>query len=393
MITENQGPWGSDDKGGKPSNPWGNGANGSGGRNQKPSQSKGENDIDRLIRENKENLRKMFGGGGGNRPIGKNGSPQAPSAKPIVFVALIVAVIGWLYMSFYQIEEGTRGLKMRFGQYVQTLEQGLNFAAWPVYEIKVVDIDSVRDENIGTVSAGQNTAASSLMLTSDENIVDVQFVVQWKVSDPVAFEFNLVGQRETVVAMAESTMRDVVAQLPLIPILNTERTNIPVLVKQRLQSNLDQYNSGVQVVEVTLAEIVPPRIVGSDGEVKDVAAAFRKVQDAEARREDLQNQARRDANTILGGARAEAAKQLEAAEGYRASAVNSAEGDASRFLSVLEEYKKAPEVTRRRLYLETMQSVYGGTNKVLMDGSSSEGVVPYLPLNELTTNRGTGANQ
>ena len=390
-VVNSQGPWGGGDDQ-KPSSPWGNGgSDGDRNRGNGRPPKQGESDIDRIIRENSENIKRLFGGGNG----GGRGGDQPKDTKGggvfISLVALVLLALFWLYQSLYQIQDGSLGLKMRFGQYVSTLDRGLQFAAWPLYTVEEVDVESVRSERIGSGEAAESEDAG-LMLTSDENVVDIQYEVQWKISDPVQYQFNLDGQRETVVALAHSTMREVIAQLPLIPILNTERSNIGQAVKEKLQASLDQYQSGIFIQAVLLNEAVPPKIRGRDGEIKDVAAAFRRVQDAEAQRVQLQNNAKAEANTILGEANAKKAVLLENAEGYRAEATNTAQGDASRFLAVLDEYRKAPEVTRRRLYLETMQGIYGNTNKILMGSEGAQDVVPYLPLNTLQNKPATGVN-
>jgi membrane protease subunit HflK len=226
------------------------------------------------------------------------------------------------------------------------------------------------------------------MLTTDANIVDINFQVVWNIADPAKLLFNIRDPQLTVQAVSESVMREIIAASNLAPILNRDRGIIADTAVQNIQATLDEYDSGIRVVRVNLDKADPPR---------EVIDAFREVQAAEQERDRLQRQADAYANRVLAEARGEAAQTLEEAEGYRARVVNEARGDASRFTSVLEEYSKAPEVTRKRLYLERMEQVLGEIDKTILDQSivgtgEGSGVVPYLPLNELrrnsTTNQG-----
>ena len=217
------------------------------------------------------------------------------------------------------------------------------------------------------------------MLTTDENIVDIDFEVVWNISDPEAYLFNLAEPRETVRAVSEAAMREVIAAAQLAPILNRDRQIIADTVQQLIQDTLDSYESGINVVRLNLDRADPPA---------EVIDAFRDVQAAEQERDRLERQADAYANRVLAGARGEAAQLLEEAEAYRALVVNEAEGEASRFSAVLAEYLLAPEVTRQRLYLETMERVLGGMDTIILDTDATGGtggVVPYLPLNELRT--------
>jgi membrane protease subunit HflK len=216
------------------------------------------------------------------------------------------------------------------------------------------------------------------MLTGDENIIDVDFQVVWNINDPAKFLFNLRDARTTIAAVSESAMREIIAQSELAPILNRDRGVISDRLKELIQSTLDSYDSGVNIVRVNFDGADPP------DPVKD---AFREVQSAGQERDRLEKQADAYANRKLAAARGQAAQTLEEAEAYRAQVVNQAQGEASRFTAVLEEYQKAPEVTRKRLYLETMEEVLGRVDKIILDdtagGEGGQGVVPYLPLNEL----------
>jgi modulator of FtsH protease HflK len=216
------------------------------------------------------------------------------------------------------------------------------------------------------------------MLTRDQNVVDVGFQVVWNIADPEQYLFNLADPEDTMRAVSESAMRDIVARSELSPILNRDRTAIQAEVETAVQATLDSYNAGINVVRVNLQRAQAPA---------EVLDAFREVQAAQQQRDTLESEADAYANRVTAGARGAAAQLLEEAEAYRAQVVNAAQGEAARFISVYDEYVKAPEVTRRRLYLETMERVLGGMNKVILDGVSGgeagQGVVPFLPLNEL----------
>ncbi|MFW5654552.1 MAG: FtsH protease activity modulator HflK, partial [Roseicyclus sp.] len=258
---------------------------------------------------------------------------------------------------------------------------GLNFAPWPIVTAEVVNVTSERTESIGANRPG--ASEDGLMLTTDENIVDIDFEVVWNISDPALFLFNLRDPEATIRAVSEAAMREVISRSQLAPILNRDRGVIADSVEELIQSTLDSYDSGVRIVRLNLDRADPPA---------EVIDAFREVQAAEQERDRLERQADAYANRVLAGARGEAAQLLEEAEAYRAQVVNEAQGEASRFLAVLQEYEQAPEVTRRRLYLETLERVLGDVDLVILDGeggAGGSGVVPYLPLDQLRRN-GTG---
>jgi membrane protease subunit HflK len=269
-----------------------------------------------------------------------------------------------------------------FGEYVQTGNEGLNFAPWPFVtkEIRAVTRENTEDIGVGRASR----LDSGLMLTGDENIVDIDFQVVWNISDLQLFLFNLAEPEGTIRAVSESAMREIIARSNLAPILNRDRDAISQELGELIQLTLDTYESGVNVVRVNFDKADPP---------EEVIDAFREVQAAEQTRDTLEKQADAYANRVVAEARGGAAQLLEQAEGYRAQQVNQAEGEASRFVAVYEEYVKASEVTRKRLYLETMERVLGGVEKIIIDENAGggQGVVPYLPLNELNKNRG-GSN-
>lgn len=333
-------------------------------------------EIDQLMKKGQEQLRVLMGGRGRSGQGGPGGTPGGPVfSKQGVGLGVLALIAVWSFMSFYTVRPEERSVELFLGESSGVGDPGLNFAPWPVVTYEKVQVTGERTTDIGTV-AGSND--SGLMLTRDQNIVDIGFQVVWNISDPEKYLFNLADPEITIRAVSESAMRDIIARSELSPILNRDRGVIAADLRTAVQTTLDSYNAGITVIRVNLQVAQPPR---------EVIDAFRAVQAAQQERDRLEKEADAYANQVTAGARGEAARLLEAAEGYRAEAVNSAQGEAARFVSVYTEYVKAPEITRRRLYLETMERVFGGMNKVILDGvsggESGQGVVPFLPLNEL----------
>jgi membrane protease subunit HflK len=348
-----QGPWG-----GRP-----------GGGQQPP-------DLEELLRRSQEKVKKIFPGGVGG---GLGGNRRALVAVPLILVAV------WLASGFYRVQPDEQGVVLRFGEWIKTTQPGLNWhVPAPVETVFTPKVTRSNRVEIGFRSAADVTrtvsarevANESLMLTGDENIVDISFQGVWNVRDPAQFLFNLSDPQSTIQAVAESAMRGVVSRSELSPILNRDRGIISQEVQELIQATLDEHGSGVNIVRVNFDKADPPQ---------EVIDAFREVQAARQERSTLQNRADAYANQTLAAARGTAAQRLQEAEGYRAQVVNAAEGEASRFTAVEQEYVKAPEVTRKRLYLETMESVLGNVRMFLMDTASgaAQNIVPYLPLNEL----------
>ena len=286
--------------------------------------------------------------------------------------------------SFYTVRPEEKSVELFLGEFSSVGEPGLNFAPWPVVTAEVIPVTREQTIDIGVSRAGSD---AGLMLTGDENIVDIDFQVVWNITQPEQYLFNLANPPLTIEAVSESAMREIIAQSELAPILNRDRGAISDRLQDLIQSTLDSYDSGVNIIRVNFDKADPPA---------PVIASFRAVQDAEQERDRLQNVADAYANRVVAEARGEAAQMLEQAEAYRASVVNEAEGEASRFTAVLGEYEKAPEVTRKRLYLETMERVLGRVNMIVLEesGDGGQGVVPYLPLNDLNRNArpATGGN-
>ncbi len=377
MAGNNGGPWG----GG------GGGNRGSGGGNNGRGPGDGQNipEIDEIVRKGQEQLRVLMGGrGGGGRsggPGGEGGGPQI--TRGTVGLGVAAAFVAWFLASFYTVQPSEQGVELFLGEFYRTTDDGPHLAPWPLITAEVIEVTTNRTESIGANRSGASDAG--LMLTTDENIVDIDFEVVWNIADPAQFLFNLRDPEATVRAVSEAAMREVIAQSQLAPILNRDRQLIADDVRVLIQQTLDSYESGVNIVRLNLDRADPP---------SEVIDAFRDVQAAEQERDRLERQADARANRVLAEARGEAAQLLEEAEGYRAQVVNEAQGEASRFLSVLAEYEQAPEVTRRRLYLETLERVLGDVDLVILDSEGqggAGGVVPYLPLNELRTPRATTA--
>ncbi|PJN96099.1 FtsH protease activity modulator HflK [Amaricoccus sp. HAR-UPW-R2A-40] len=292
-------------------------------------------------------------------------------------IAIAAALFGfWLLMSFYTVRPEEQAVELTFGECRGDCigEPGLNFAPWPVVTREIVQVTGERTEEIG--SGTLRGTSAGLMLTGDENIVDITFQTVWNVRDPAQFLFNLSDPRATIEAVSESAMREVVSRSDLSPILSRDRGVISQEVQSLIQATLDEYGSGVNVVRVNFDQADPP---------EQVIDAFREVQAARQERSTLQNRADAYANERLAAARGQSAQLLQESESYRAQQVNSAQGEASRFNAVLAEYVKAPDVTRKRLYLETMEGVLGDVQMFLVDtpNANGQGVVPFLPLNEL----------
>jgi len=360
MPWSNQGggPWGSGPKG-----PWGSGPQSSG-----PTPP----DLEELLRRSQDKLRTVLPGGLGG--------------KGLILVALAVLVI-WAVSGFFKVEPDERGVVLRFGKYTWDANPGLNYhLPYPIESVIIPKVTRVNRLDVGMRfvddsrrgTTMRDVPEESLMLTGDENIVDIDFSVFWLVKpDGVSqYVFNISDPEGTVKAVAESSMREVVGRSQIEPILTGARQTIEGAVHDLMQRTLDHYGAGVQISQVQLQKVDPPN---------QVIDAFRDVQAARADAERAQNEAQTYANRVVPEARGRAAQITQAAEAYREQTVAEATGQAARFLKVYEEYKKAPDVTRQRLYLETMERLFGGTDKIILDpGLGGAGVVPYLPLNELT---------
>ena len=372
-MAGNGGPWGG---GGGP------GGDNRGGDNRGGRKPGGEGpqipEIDDIVKKGQEQLRVLMGGRGNNGGGGGGGGlGTGPlfTRKGRALGALAAAGL-WAFMSFYTVRPEERSVELFLGKISAVGNPGLNFAPWPFVTAEIVQVTGERQTDVGTGRDGDMD--TGLMLTRDQNIVDIEFQVVWNITDPAKYLFNLADPTDTIKAVSESAMRDIIARSELAPILNRDRGVIASDLRAAVQSTLDSYNAGINVVRVNFDRADPPR---------EVIDSFRAVQAAQQERDRLEKEADAYANRVTAGARGESARLLEESEAYRAQVVNNASGEASRFVSVFEEYVKAPDVTRRRMYLETMERVFGDMNKVILDGVGGEqagqGVVPFLPLNEL----------
>src|SRR6202048_4292370 len=369
MPWKNQGggPWGSGPKG-----PWGSGPQPVGPRPP---------DLEDLLRRAQDRMQQLLPGG-------------YFSGMGIALLLLAILVI-WGMSGFYRVQSEEVGVVLRFGKYVGDAYPGLNYhLPYPIETVLLPKALRVNTISIGMTltddptrrgRATRDVPEESLMLTGDENIVDVDFSVFWLIKPDGAgdYLFNIQQPEGTVKAVAESAMREVVGHSDIQPILTGARATIETAVQELMQRTLDHYGAGIQVTQVQLQKVDPPA---------QVIDSFRDVQAARSDAERAQNEAQTYANRVVPEARGRVAQITQAAEAYREQTVAEATGQAARFLKVYEEYKKAPEVTRQRLYLETMERLFGGTDKIILDpGVGGGGGIPHLPLNELTHKPTPGA--
>ncbi|NNE80388.1 MAG: FtsH protease activity modulator HflK [Silicimonas sp.] len=371
--------------------PWGGGSRGGGDDDRKPGRRPGQDgpqipEIDDIMKKGQEQLKVLMGGRGGSGRNGGGGGGEGPRlSKGTLGLGALVLVGIWAFSSFYTVRPEEQSVELFLGEFSAIGGPGLNFAPWPVVTYEVIPVTREQSEDIGMGSSG-SSGGDGLMLTTDESIVDIDFQVVWNINNPADYLFNLRDGPQTVRAVSESAMREIVAGSELAPLLNRDRAATAQRAEELIQSTLDNYAAGINIVRVNLDKADPPR---------EVIDAFRDVQAAEQERVRLQREADAYANRVLAGARGEAAQLLEEAEAYRARVVNEAQGEASRFSAVLKEYEAAPDVTRRRLYIETLEKVLGDVDKIILDegaSGSGQGVVPYLPLNELRRTPATGGN-
>ena len=370
MAGNSGGPWGGNGSGSN--RPTGNNDDDRG--NRRPSGQSGQvpPEVEEMLRAGQERFRVLMGGGnGGSNGSGGQGGGGPEGIRGMFGLGALAAIALWAFSSFYTVKPEEKSVELFLGEFYSVGDSGLNFAPWPLVTYEVLPVTREQTESIGIGGRGSD---AGLMLTGDENIVDIDFNVVWNIKDAAEFLFNLRDPEQTIRAVSESAMREIIAQSELAPILNRDRDSIKDRLALLIHDTLDGYESGINIVRVNFDRADPP---------EQVIDAFREVQAAEQERDRLEKQADAYANRVLAQARGEAAQALETAEAYRAQVVNGATGEASRFSAILNEYLKAPEVTRKRMYLETMEEVLGRVDKVIIDDTGGSGVVPYLPLNEL----------
>ena len=361
--------------GGNNQDPWG-----SGNRNQGPP------DLDEVIRKLSAKLGNLFGGNrGGNRGNGDNGDtnrigPRAPSG---LWAIIVLVLVGWLLSGIYIIDEGTRGVVLRFGRHVDTTMPGPHWRLpFPFERHEVVNVEKRRVKEIGYRSGGgkaaiRPVAREALMLTQDENIVDVRISVQYQIKDPGAYLFNVMDPDLTLVQVIESAVRETIGKSSMDFVLTEGRSDVVADVEVLGQTILDKYGTGLQIANVNLQDAQPPE------EVQDAFADAIKAREDEQRQK---NEAEAYSNEVIPRARGQAARRLEESAAYKDRIVARAEGEASRFEQLLTEYQKAPIVTRERLYLEAMEAVLSRTSKVMVDVEQGNSLF-YLPLDKIIQGR------
>ena len=353
--------------------PWGQSGGPSGRQPQSP-------DLEDLLRRGQDRFRRFMPGG-----------PKSPRA---VIIAVLAILVIWLLTGFYRVAPDEQGVVLRFGEWVNTTAPGLHYhLPGPIESVETPQVTRVQRVEVG-FRTGEGRRSNlgdlpeeSLMLTGDENIVDIDLTVFWVINDAGRFLFNIEDPAGTVKSAAESAVRETIGQSEFQFAVAEGRASIEQQTRDNIQQILDSYEAGIRVNEVKLQKVDPP------GAVID---AFRDVQRARADLETQINEAETYSNDILPRARGEAVRLIQEAEAYREQVVKTAEGDAQRFLSIYGEYKDAREITARRMYLETMEKVLGRMTKIIIDSNDGQGggVVPYLPLNELTRSpSNTGGNQ
>lgn len=347
-------PWNNQSGGG--GGPWGMGP-GSGGGQQPP-------DLEELLRRGQDRLKTVL--------------PKGPNNRLIVPLVALAVVAFWLSQAIYQVQPEQIGVELRFGKAKEELSMpGIHFHWWPVETVETAPAQTENQENIGIFADGAARRTSgdrSLMLSGDQNIVDIDFTVLWRIKDPTAYLFNVADQRTIVRVVAESAMREFVGRSKADAVRTENRALVQEEVRNLIQTTLDSYNAGILITGLNLERAAPP------AEVMD---SFEEVQRAEQDRDRFKQEAEAYSNKRLGDARGEASRIREEALGYRERVIAEAQGEAQRFVAIFDEYAKAKEVTRERLFLETMERVLGRSNKVIIESGAGTGVVPYLPLPEI----------
>lgn len=341
---------------------WGNNGN---------KKNAGPPDLDELWKKFNQRLGGMFGGKG----TGGSSPGAAKFGGNLLGLMIGLVALFWLASGFYIVDTGQRGVVLRFGKYVETTEPGPRWhLPWPIESREIVNVDQVRTVEVGYRNTVKNKALKeSLMLTDDENIIDLQFAVQYILKDPKAFLFVNRNPEDSVLQVAETAMREIVGKNKMDFVLYEGRAEIAVRARKEMQEILDRYKTGISISQVTLQNIQPP---------EEVQSAFDDAVKAGQDRERLKNEAQAYANNVIPSAQGVAARLMQEAEGYRQAVTANAEGEASRFSQIFTEYSKAPQVTRQRIYLDTMQMVMNNTSKILVDQKGGNSLL-YLPLDKL----------
>jgi membrane protease subunit HflK len=362
-------PWSNQSGGGggggwKGGGPWGQGGGG-GGNNQQP-------DLEEILKRGQDKIKQAMPSGGLPGPA-------------LVAIAALIAILASFYAFAFTVKPDELGVVLRLGKYHRLATPGLNFRMPPPFEeVRIERVTQQRTIDVGNKKSGRGTQAdTALMLTGDGNVANVPFTVFWRIKPEQVKEyvFNIQNPETTVREVADSAMREVVGQSVLQPLLTSGRQDVQVSVQKLMQDTLDFYGAGVRVDQVVLGEVDAPA---------PVVEAFRDVAAADQDRQTYQKEAHTYADRIVPGANGDAQRIIAAAQGFRDQTIAEATGQAARFLKVYEEYKKAPDVTRKRIYLETMERVFTDMDKVIVDTKAGSGVVPFLPLNELAKPKSGG---
>jgi len=334
--------------------PWGQGPGSGGSGGPSP-------DLEDMLRKGQDRLKQAIPGGGSGK---------------FLWVFIFLGLVGvWVMNSFYTVGPEEEGVVLRFGKYARSTPPGLHFIIWPIETVEMPKVQEENQLNFGLSSRGGSP--EGLMLAGDQNIVDIKFTVLWKIADARKFLFNVRNPERLVSVVAESAMREIVGRTAGDQIRTQGRLDAQNQVLALIQGTLDSYESGIRITGVKLEKADPPPAV---------IDAFEEVQRAEQNQNKFIREAESYRNKLLGEARGESSKIVEDAKAYKARIVNEADGEAQRFISVYDEYSKAKDVTRQRLFLETLEEVYSKTNKVIIEpnsGGGGTGVVPYLPLPEI----------
>jgi membrane protease subunit HflK len=346
-------------------------------KNNKQPSSNNPDDMEDLAKKFQDGIKNMFGG-----------SSKTPDVKKPITLFIIGAIAVWALSGFYRVDADEQGVVLRFGKYTNMTQPGLNYhLPFPIESVMTPKVSRVNRIDVGFRSSNEGSRGTigdikeeSAMLTGDENIVDINYSVFWVIKDASKYLFNIQDPIGTIKVVAETAMREVIARKKIQTILTQGRAEIEIEVQKIMQQILDSYNSGVDITQVQAQKSDPPA---------QVIDSFRDVQAAKADKERAQNEAEAYANDVIPRARGEAAKIVQEAEGYKKEVVAQAEGEASRFIAIYNEYAKAKTVTQERMYLETMEKVLSGVNKIIIDKQSGSGVVPYLSLPELKKNADT----
>ncbi len=339
--------------------PWGQGP--TGGGNRPP-------DLEDLLKRSQDRLKQAMPGGGGGQ-----------STRLIWGIGLVGLLVFWVLQSVYTVDVEEEGVVLRFGEFNRITGPGLHFMLWPVETVETPKIQLENQLNFGSENATRGNA-EGLMLAGDQNIVDIVFTVLWRISNSQDYLFNIRDPERLVTVVAESAMREVVGRTSGEQVRTDGRLEAQEAVLSKIQSTLDSYGAGIRITGVKLEKADPPPAV---------IDAFEEVQRAEQNQNKFIREAEQYRNKLLGEAQGESSKIVEDAKAYKSRVTLEAQGEAQRFISVFDEYSKAKDVTRKRLFLETLESVLSNSNKVIIEGQNGQGVVPYLPLPELNKRNNT----